>query len=194
MQAANQPGACRFPVTLDRDQGDAQDFRDIFFAQAAEESQLHDAGGTGVDGSELRQRRVEGEDVLALRHGLPSIDGRQTDALLLAPALLGHARARVVDEDPSHGLRRNREEVRPVLVRDRLASEETDTELVHQRARFERMIAALVAQETCRNLAQVGMNDVEEPLARVIIATPPIDEPFSDLRRGGRRVFHGCGA
>ena len=55
--------------------------------------------------------------------------------------------------DKTHRLGGKGEKVSPVVVGDRLLSEETEVELVHERSRFERMICALIPKQACRNAA-----------------------------------------
>jgi hypothetical protein len=87
----------------------------------------------------------------------------------------------VIDQNPPHGLSRNGEKVRPILIRDGPASEETDAELVDQGVGFKRMIPTFALHEMGSYLAQFGLDDSEELVTRMRIALPPETEPLRDL-------------
>ena len=112
---------------------------------------------------------------------LPTVEVRQRDPLLFASPLVGHPGARVIDQNPPHGLSRNGEKVRPILIGDRPVSEETDAELVHQCVGFKRMIATFTLHEMGSYLAQFRLDDGEELVTRMRIALPPETEPLRDL-------------
>ena len=101
--------------------------------------------------------------------------------LLHATTLVGDAGAGVIDEDSSHRLCRDREEVGPIVKRHGRARQETDAELVHQRVWFERMIAALPLQKTRGNLPQLWVNNGKQLIAGVVVAALPVGEPHRYL-------------
>ena len=83
----------------------------------------------------------------------------------------------MVDENPPHGLSSDRKEVGSVLIRDRLAAEEANTQLVHHGVGFERMITALPLQKAGGDLAQLRVHHGEQPVARLLITLAPPGEP-----------------
>ena len=87
----------------------------------------------------------------------------------------------MIDQDPPHRLSGNGKEVSPILIGDRLVTEEAYTQLIHQCVWFERVIRALALKETRRDLAQLRMDDGEKPIASVLVALPPIGQPNRDL-------------
>lgn len=181
LQPTNQPCTRRFPISFDRNRGYAQHFGDLVFPQAAEESQFYDASRAGIDGLECRERCVESHQILAGSDYLPTVEVRQRDPLLPASALFGHPGARVVDQDPPHGLSGNGEKVRSISVRDGPVPEETDAELVDQGVRFKRMIPTFALHEMGRYVPQLRLDDRKELVTRVRIALLPQTEPLSDL-------------
>jgi hypothetical protein len=83
----------------------------------AEEAQHHDLRGARIDGFETRQRRFDGQEILdrysSGRGGLEQIverNGPDSPAALVAFLM-----APVIDEEPSHRLRAEREAVRASL-------------------------------------------------------------------------------
>ena len=92
---------------------------------------------------------------------------------LVAAALVGDARPRVVDQDPAHRLGGDREEMRPILVRHRGPAEEAKVELVDDGIGLERVVAALAAQQPGGELAQLRVHDGEELVARLLVAGAP---------------------
>ena len=89
----------------------------------------------------------------------------------------------MIDENPTHRLSGDREEVDAIPIRDGLAPDQAKAELIHHGVGFERMIAALPLQEVRGDLAQVRMDRGEDLVARARIPLPPLREPARDLRR-----------
>jgi len=180
-QATDEPGSRRFPVAFDGDHRHAQNVGHLSFIEAAEEAQLHDTRGTGIDGLEGRKGFVERDDLLLISGGVPSLDGGQGDTLLPAAAFCSHARSGMIDEDSTHGLRGYGKEVHSIVVLDRLVTEQPDAQLVHERVGLERVIVTLRSQETRREPSKVWMDNGKELRARVFVSAPPIAQPRRDL-------------
>lgn len=180
-EATHEPRARRFPVALHGDCGDADDFSDFVLGETAEEPELDDTSRARIERFEFRQRRVERQEILVLCDWIPLVDRAQTDLLVDAASLLRDASPRMVDQNPSHRLRSDREEVSPGLVGDRLGAEQADAELVHQRVGLECVLPAFVMQESRRELMQLRMNHVEQAVARALVALAPFGQPHSDL-------------
>ena len=183
LQMRRQPGACGLPVPLDGDHGDLQHLRHVLFAQPAEEPQFDNSRGARVRRRKCGQQRVQIEQLLARRSGTRAIHRRQPDALLLTTTLVGDARARVIDQDPAHRLRGDREEVDPVLVRHRLAADEAEVQLVDDGVRLQRVIGPLPLEQSRGERAQLRMHDRKEPVARPFVPGTPVGQPAGDLRR-----------
>src|SRR5262249_19115705 len=113
-----------------------------------------------------------------------------TDALLHASSLCRDSGPRIVDQNPTHHLSPNSEEMGAVVEGDRFRPEEPDTRLVDQRVRIQRVIAALAAQKARREPAQLRMDDLEEPPARGGVTAAPAGQPFGDSMRRRQVARH----
>ena len=91
--------------------------------------------------------------------------------------------ARCIDENPSHRLRREGKEVRPVAIRNRLAPNQANAEFVHDSIGFERVIAAFSLQKAGGDLPQMGVDNGKQAVARLVVAVPPPREPPRDFGR-----------
>lgn len=189
VQPADQPCASRFPVPLDRDSGNAKCLRNLVFLQPAEESQFDDASRAGIDPFEHCQRCVERDQILAACDYVPTVEVRERDPLLRASPLVGRPGARVVNQNPAHGLSRNGEKMRPILIGDGPVSEKTDAELVDQGVGFERMIPTFAPHEMDSYLPQLRLDDGKELVTRMRIALSPQTEPLRDLFVGCHRAL-----
>ena len=76
----------------------------------------------------------------------------------MAATFSGDAGSCVIDENPSHHLRRDGKEMRPVTIRNRLAANQSNAEFVHHRVGFERVIAAFGLKKAGGDVAQGGVN------------------------------------
>ena len=79
----------------------------------------------------------------------------------------------MIDQNASHGLGRDGEEMGPVLVRDYLTAKKPDTEFVDQGTGLQRMVRSFPLQEIRRYLPQLDMDAFEQSLASPIIAAAP---------------------
>jgi hypothetical protein len=185
LQSRREPGPRRLPVALDRNDRHLQDFGDVLFSQAAEESQLDDTGSTGIRGSERRQERVQVEELFARDGRAPPIHFRKRHAPLLATAFVRDAGARMIDENAPHRLRRDGEEVGAILVGNGVTADETQIELVDDRIGFKGVVVTLTPQKAGGLRAQLRLDDREELVAGALVPGPPAAEPAGNLRRFG---------
>jgi hypothetical protein len=80
-----------------------------------------------------------------------------------------------------------------VLVGDRLIADETQAQLADDGVGLQRMIAALVLQQSRRDLTQVRMDHREQLVAGVRVPLAPPCQPAGDLRRRWGFI-HGASA
>ena len=80
---------------------------------------------------------------------------------------------RMVHEDAAHHFGGHREEVRAVLPTRPILIDEPEVGFVNERGRLEGVVAPLPAQIGCRAPPQVLVNQLEEIVARLHVATPP---------------------
>jgi hypothetical protein len=88
----------------------------------------------------------------------------------------------MIDEDTPHRLGRDREEMGAILIGQRLAPDQTKTELVHDGVRLERMIAAFALKQAGGKLPQLGLNQGKQLVARFAVSVAPSGEPAGDIR------------
>src|SRR5918993_2740058 len=140
-----EPRLRHAPLALDGGGADAQDFRRLLDREAAEEAQLDDA-------RLLRVERVEAFERLVERDQVRGALARHVDVLVerefleFAAALFGLLLARVIDEDAAHHLRRDAEEVRPVLPLHLRLIDEPQVGFVDERGRLQGVALSLAAQ------------------------------------------------
>jgi hypothetical protein len=88
----------------------------------------------------------------------------------------GLTRARVVDENPAHRLRRNPKEVTPVLPLDTTLIDELEIGLVHEGGRRNGVIRALSPQVRFRELFELAVQDLDQLTLRNPVALTPGDQ------------------
>ena len=144
-QAAIQPGAGRLPFPGHRGPRDGQYLRHFLFGHAREVAELDNLSLTSVDEGQLSKRLFQEQNLAVAL--LPSADvfvERQPDRR--ARPFGGLALARVIDQDAPHHLRRQAEEVRPILPVDAILAGESDVGLVDERGRLQRVVWPFAAQ------------------------------------------------
>ena len=99
-------------------------------------------------------------------------------------ALAGRMRARMVDENPSHRLGRDPEEVGPVLPFHRPLVDELEEGLVDERRRLQGVVRALLSHVAGRELPQLAMDLRHQPVERLLLAIAPLLQEPGDLGRG----------
>ena len=90
-------------------------------------------------------------------------------------------RARMIDEDPTHCLRRDPEEVGPVLPSHRPLVDELEEGLVDERRRLQGVVQALFSQVAGRELPQLTVDLRQQPVERLLLAIAPFLEEPCDL-------------
>ena len=101
--------------------------------------------------------------------------------LLARTALPRRVCARVIDQNSPHCLRRNAEEMGPVLPPDRTLVNELQERLVDERGRLERVVRALAPQVAGRKPPQFGIHLRQQPLERVLTSVAPLLQQPCDL-------------
>jgi hypothetical protein len=145
--------------------------------------QLDDRRLAGVELGEPFQHVVQIEDV----HRGPRDDSRdvlELDLHRAAAPLLAPPAARVIDQDPPHGARGHRHEVRLVLPRD-VGVDQTEVGLVHERAGLQRVIGAFRFESPAGDPRQLVVDERKQAVEGRCLAAPPGMEQY---RRAG---FHG---
>src|SRR5262245_47163723 len=91
LESRREPGARRLPVALDRNDRYLQRFSDVLFAQSAEEPQLHHSSRARVSLFQLRQERVQIEQLFDRKCGDPAYVLRERHAPLFTASLFGNS-------------------------------------------------------------------------------------------------------
>src|SRR4029450_6157906 len=89
--------------------------------------------------------------------------------------------ARVVHEDAMHCLRRDRIEVRSIGPGDARLVDEPEVRLVNERSGVERVALVLATQLARRDRAKLVVNEVEQPVERLLFARTPGEEETGDV-------------
>jgi hypothetical protein len=90
--------------------------------------------------------------------------------------------ARMIDQDPPHHLRGDREKVRPILPGDAVLSHQAHVRLMHERRRLQRVIGSLTAQIRTRPQLELPIHDGHQPIPRLKIAAVPRTQQMADGR------------
>ncbi len=111
---ATQPCSGHGPIAVDGARGDGEDFGDLIYGEASEETEIDDAGLIFVERAKAIEALVEGDKIDSAFFKLNGevIEG---DSLLAAAALDAFARFGVVDEDAAHGHGGDGEEVAAIF-------------------------------------------------------------------------------
>ena len=134
-QLPKEPRLRQAPVPPHRAHRHIEHVRRLLEAQPAEEPQLDDAALPRVQRLERLQRIVERDEIDAGgRRGRSAASDSETCSWP-PPALRAIARPGDVDEDAAHDLRRDAEEVRPVLPAHVLPVDQPQVGLVDERRR-----------------------------------------------------------
>src|SRR5215207_6612199 len=175
-----QPCLRRAPVALDRDDRDAQHLGRLGGREPAEVAELDDARLARVELRQPHERLVQRDQ---LGRTLLADDGHLRERHLHGPAAaLGAVTvARVVEQDASHDLRGDGEEVRAVLPVHALLVDEPEVRLVDERRRLERVPRVLAPHEVARDAVQLSLDEREEAFERRPVAVAPCDEQPRDL-------------
>lgn len=146
LKLAIQPRFGEAPLTFDRARRAAEHTRGFFDRESGEEAKLDDANLIRILNGKPLERFVDGQNVgdacvVRLVGGdVERHEHRPATALLCVPG------ARVVDEDSTHDLADDPEELRAVLPGRPPLVHQAQVGFVHQRRRIERVIAVLAAK------------------------------------------------
>jgi hypothetical protein len=175
VQLAVQPCLRECPLAPDGRSRDSDDSGRFLGREPPKATQLDDSALTRVDPGQARQRIVECHHIDVPDAGL--VDHlAERERYMRAAALRGVAAASVVDENTPHQLRRDCEEVRPILPAYLALIDDAHVDLMDQRGCLEGVPAAFLAQITAGEPSQLGIDDWKEPIQRIAIAFAPVEE------------------
>jgi hypothetical protein len=154
-----QPRDAGDEIAFHRGGRDADNRGNLVDLQSAEISHLENLRLPRVDRRKLRERGVEGQDV-DVHAAVRILDVRERhrstrEALALGRLFL----AGVIDQNATHHLRRDPEEMRAVFPVDTALRDQPKVRLVHDVGRLERVARALLAQVRRRELPEFAVHD-----------------------------------
>ena len=100
----------------------------------------------------------------------------------MAAALVGAPGASRVHEHAAHDPGGHGEEVGPVLPVHAPRIHESNVRLVHERSGLKALRHTIAAQAATRDLAQLVMNQRDEPRQRVLVPASPFQQKRRDVR------------
>jgi hypothetical protein len=186
-QLSCDPGTSEVPVSLHSSEGNLKCFRSFGFAQAREETELDGLCGTRVQSFEAAQYFVDSEHTLVEFDWL-AITFLEEQPDLRAPSLITPRATRVVDEHSPHLLRHYGEKVPTVLPLNSRGAAEPQVNFMHDRRRLQGVIAAFAAHVPGGSAAQLAVDDLDQPVAGVVVAGTPLIQEGRDWLR---LVRHG---
>jgi hypothetical protein len=91
------------------------------------------------------------------------------------------AAARVIDQNPSHDLRSDAEEMCPVLPIDVTLVDDAQIYLVHERSRLQGVADSLPSKLTPGNATELRIDEWEQLIERTAVAATPVTEKGRDV-------------
>jgi len=162
----------------------------LFSGQASKKTQLHDAPLLGIQRFELAERAIEGEGLDRVDQGSRLLHCvLQLDVDNAGATFVGKLAPRVVDQDPPHHLRGDREEVPAVVPVDLALSEQLDVRLVHHGGRLHPVVSPFVRQLPGCEHPQLVVDNRHQPVERLAAPFLPFVQNARNLRRR-RSVLH----
>jgi hypothetical protein len=185
-QFAREPRSREPPVAHHGLGGDVQHLRGFFDAQATEIAQFDDRRATGVQLREAVQRVIQcAERGCFVRQSIGKrieIEALwRIDLVDVTASFDGRAYAGSVHQDAPHELRRDSEEMRPILPVDTLPVHEAYVGLVNQRGGLQRDARVFPAQVLPGQLTKLSVDKRREPLQRRPVPPSPGLQQNRDL-------------
>src|SRR5882762_1673888 len=149
------------PGVLDRPKRDAELLRDLGRRQPGEEPERDHLGAARIDDFETGQRGLERQEVFD-RYGAGGRRLQQIvedEILRAATALLAFLMAAVIDQQPAHRLRGQRQAMRSSLPLRPMLVLQPEPGLVDERRRLKRVIPPLAPEIPPRDATQLAVDD-----------------------------------
>ena len=96
--------------------------------------------------------------------------------------------ARVVNQNPAHDLCRDSKEMGSVLPVHVALIDQPQIDLVHQRRGLERVPRPLAAKLSCRDPAQLFVDEREQLIERTLVAATPVAKERRHIARRGHQT------
>ena len=173
-----KPRASEHPVPLDGLGRDTQRDRGLLERQTREESMLDDLGRSRIRLRQAFERVVQSEELLIAVMAEQRSRMLERESRLAGASLLSSPGAGVVDQDPTHGLGSDREEVVAIPGADLASAREAHIGLVHECSRAEGVIGPLVTELRSGEGAQFLIYHGKQSVERVGVALSKTAQPF----------------
>jgi hypothetical protein len=159
LELFKEPDSGERPVAFYRSWSDGEDGCDLLDGETGEVAELHDAGLAGVFVGEAAEGFVEGENFFGafVREGEAFFE---LDALEAAAAHLGFVGAGAVDEDATHDVGGDADEVFAILPVDVFFSE-AEVGFVDEGGGLEGVVAAFAAHVGGGDAVEFGVDEGE---------------------------------
>ena len=151
----------------------------FFNREPAKGEKLDDLRELRVDGFETGKRMIERQQrhVLRSREVLRIVDGHTLDTIV---AFARAVTTGVIDEDASHRLRRDAEEVCPILPVHLTLIDQSQVDLMHQGRRLQRVVHAFAAKLAGGYAAELIVDERQQLLERGRVASTPVSQQRRD--------------
>lgn len=178
-----KPRSRGFPVALNRLRRNAFRIGRLLRGQAAEEALLEDPCGARIRAFEACKGIIESEGFTDRTVGQEGLDIFDRDMIGASSPFLPLTGPRIVDEHAPHRVRGRREEFRAIGGSKAMLGEQTKVRLVHQPRGSERMPGSLAKEPLPGHAPQVVVEQGNQAVERVGLATPQGLEAKRDLSR-----------
>jgi hypothetical protein len=189
---AIEPDACELPIPLGRGPRQAERVGAFLKRETAEESQFDQAALSGIERRKLRQRRVEVEDVhirrVALRGSFVEYHACPPTGPFVCVAPPG-----MVNQDATHHLGRQREEVRPILPGGVALANQPQIGLIDERGGLKDVARRFMAKSGGCPTAQFLVDHCHQLVARPEVPAAPSVQQTGHIAVGMVQIGHKCG-
>jgi eukaryotic-like serine/threonine-protein kinase len=183
-----EPGAGREPVALHGLGRHIERGGGLLERQPREEPTLDHLRRARTGRRQTIEGLVERVHIVLIRVGEKTLNIGERKWRTPGPPLRALATARVIDQDPAHGLGSDRKEVMLILGRQSLPSGHQHIRLVHQSRRRERVALVFVPKLCPRERLELPIYERKDAIQRVGLAVPKAREPLRD------RIVGHCGS
>ena len=165
---------------------DAQRLRGFVEREAREDPALDHAMGALVNLRQPFEGDIDRQHLfdLDVAEEWFAVFALELDGAIVTATLQTRSRPRVIDQDPPHRLRGDRQEIVAVRRGQLTLVQEPEVHLVNERRGRERVIGRFPTELPTGDLTQLVVDERYEPLEGFTIARAPARKPFGDLSIG----------
>lgn len=157
--------------------------RDLLVVETAKVSQLNDLAAPRISLGQALQCLVQAQNLTALI-GSDCRDFLERDLLRAAASLRVSVSPRVIDQNASHDLRRDREEVRAIRPVHILLINQPDIGFIYQGSSLKCVVFSLAAHVTAGEAMELVVHQRVQLVQSGLVPFTPLSEQFSNLMSG----------